>query len=60
MALKDVEVQLRVIWDHVRFLAESQMHPTPHNKMLLDRAEKKFSRAGRSRKIKTLSNRSAR
>lgn len=55
MALTSIQQQLRVIWDHVRFLTESQMHPTTENIMRLNAAEKKFSRAERrfKRKIKT-------
>lgn len=68
MALKNFQIQLRVIWDCVRFLTEAHMHPTPENKNLLARAEKKFSECERPpkrkqrprAKLKTLSSRSAR
>lgn len=49
MALTSIQQQLRVIWDHVRFLTEAQMHPSIENKMKLNRSEKKFSRAEKHR-----------
>lgn len=55
MALESIQVQLRVIWDHVRFLSEAQMHPSIENRMLLDRAEKIFSKAERISKRKSRS-----
>jgi hypothetical protein len=62
MALTSIQQQLRVIWDHVRFLTEAQMHPTVENIVKLNTAEKKFSRAERrfKRKVKTPSTSRAR
>lgn len=44
-----VQAQLRIIWNHVRWLVEQQMEPSPQNRIRLQKQDKLFTQAERPR-----------